>query len=161
RSGKVESCTARASQGFLAVALSSDGKRLVASSKDRTVRLWDVASGKVLRTFEGHAKAPHCLAFSPDGKLLATGSGDRSGGEDPERDGLRLWDGATGKELAKLGRYAEGVSGVCFSPDGSRLYTGCEMSVRVWDVRARKEILFGAGHSGWVGALAYSPDGRT
>jgi RNA polymerase sigma factor (sigma-70 family) len=160
RSGKVESYTARASQPFLAVALSADGKRLAVSSKDRTVRLWDVASGKVLRTFEGHAVAPHCLAFSPDGKLLATGSGDRSGGEDTELDGLRLWD-TEGKELAKLGRYAEGVMGLCFSPDGKRLYSGCEMSVRVWDVKARKEILFGAGHTGWVGALAYSPDGRT
>src|SRR5262249_34956658 len=84
RSGNVESCTARASQGFLAVALSADGKWLAASSKDRRVRLWDVATGRVLRTFEGHAVAPHCLALSPDGKLLATGSGDRSGGEDTE-----------------------------------------------------------------------------
>jgi RNA polymerase sigma factor (sigma-70 family) len=161
RSGKVESCTARACQGFLAVTLSADGKWLAASSKDRRMRLWDVSTGKVFHTFEGHAVPPHCLALSPDGKLLASGSGDRSGGEDIELDGLRLWDTSTGKELAKLGRYAEGVMGLCFSPDGKRLYSGCEMSVRVWDVKTKKEILFGAGHHGWVGALAYSPDGRT
>ncbi len=162
RSGKVDSRTIEARWTILAVALSADGKRLAASSaEDPTVQLWDVASGKVLRTFEGHAKAPHFLAFSPDGKLLATGSGDPFlRGSSRERDGLRLWDTATGKELAKLG-HAEGVSGVCFSPDGRRLYCGSDMSVRVWDVKAKKEILFGAGHRGWVGAIAYSPDGGT
>jgi WD40 repeat protein len=162
RSGKVDSVAAEARQAILAVALSADGKRLATSSKDRrTVQLWDLASGKVLRTFEGHAKAPHRLAFSPDGNLLATGSGDPLQGQGSELEGLRLWDTETGKELAKLGRHAEGVSGVCFSPDGRRLYCGSDMSVRVWDVKARKEILFGMGHHGWVGALAYSPDGRT
>jgi WD40 repeat protein len=161
RSGKVDSVTAEGSQAMLAVALSADGKWLAASSQDRAVRLWDVASGKVLRTFTGHAKAPHCVAFSPDGKLLATGSGDPVYGEGRELDGVRLWDTATGKELAKLGRYSEGVMGLAFSPDGKRLYCGCDMSVRVWDVKSRKEAPFGPGHHGWVGALAYSPDGRT
>jgi dipeptidyl aminopeptidase/acylaminoacyl peptidase len=160
RSGEVESGTVKSSQTILAIALSPDGKRLAASSADRTVQLWDVASGRVLRSFKGHAQAPHFLAFSPDGKLLATGSGSLLG-QGSELDGLRLWDTATGKDLAKLGPHAGGVSGVVFSPDGRRLYCGCYMSVRVWDVKARKEILFGAGHHGWVGALAYSPDGRT
>jgi RNA polymerase sigma factor (sigma-70 family) len=161
RTGKVDSGAAEASQPIHAVALSPDGKRLATSSRDRTVQLWDVASRKVLRTFKGHAKAPHCLAFSPDGKLLATGSGDPVQRQGGELDGLRLWDTATGKELANPGRYAEGVSGVCFSPDGRRLYCGSDTSVRVWDVKAKKEILFGTGHHGWVGAVAYSPDGRT
>jgi RNA polymerase sigma factor (sigma-70 family) len=160
RSGEVDSGTVKSSQTILAVALSPDGKRLAASSADRTVQLWDVASGRVLRSFKGHVQAPHYLAFSPDGKLLATGSGGVLG-QGSELDGLRLWDTATGKELAKLGPHAGGVSGVVFSPDGRRLYGGCYMSVRVWDVKDRKEILFGAGHHGWVGALAYSPDGRT
>jgi RNA polymerase sigma factor (sigma-70 family) len=161
RSGKVDSSTIENSWTIVAIALSADGKSLAASGRDGTVKLWDVASGKVVHTFRGHVKAPHCLAFSPDGKLLATGSGDPVSGQGIELDGLRLWDTSTGKELAKLGQYAEGVSGVCFSPDGKRLYCGSDMSVRVWDVKARKEILFGAGHTGWVGALAYSPDGRT
>lgn len=148
-------------RAVVAVALSADGTRLAAAGEDGAVRLWDVASRTKLRAFEGHAKAPHFLAFSPDGAMLATGSGFMVRGEDGDLEGVRLWDTATGKELAKLGRHPEGVSGVCFSPDGKRLYSGSDMSVRVWDAKTREEVLFGPGHHGWVAALAYSPDGRT
>jgi RNA polymerase sigma factor (sigma-70 family) len=144
-----------------AVAFSSDGKLLATSGDDKVVKLSDAATGQLLRTLEGHKIIVTSLAFSPDGKLLATGSGDPLDGTGEELSALRLWDVATGKELAKLGRHAEGVMAVRFSPDGKILYAAEDMSVSRWDLATRQELTPGRGHHGWVGSLAYSPDGKT
>src|SRR5262249_45835640 len=72
------------------VAFSPDGKTVVSGSIDRTVRLWDVATGQSLRTLQGHTDAVESVAFSPDGKTVVSGS----------RDGtLRLWAVLSGQDL--------------------------------------------------------------
>jgi WD40 repeat protein len=78
------------------------------------VCVWDVQTGRPLLELAGHEDAVTCLAYSPDGRLLASGGDDRA---------LRLWDAATGKERA-LRRLETQVKAVCFSPDGRHLYTG-------------------------------------
>ena len=75
------------------VAFAPDGKTLATGSWDRTVKLWDVTTGKELATLKGHTDAVSSVAFAPDGKTLATGSVDQT---------VKLWDVTTGKELATL-----------------------------------------------------------
>src|SRR5262245_16428906 len=75
------------------VTFSPDGKTLASSSSDRTIKLWDVATGKEQTTFKGHAEYVYAVCFSPDGKTLASASRDQT---------IKLWDVATGKELATL-----------------------------------------------------------
>jgi WD40 repeat protein len=74
-------------QGQYGKASSPGGKLLASASYDRTVRLWDPATGAVRHTLEGHSDSVNAVAFSPDGKLLASASYDRT---------VRLWDPATG-----------------------------------------------------------------
>ncbi|KAI9773342.1 MAG: hypothetical protein M1840_007557 [Geoglossum simile] len=126
---------------------------LVASaSNDKTVRLWDSATGAARRTLEGHSGGVMDVAFSPDGKLVASASNDKT---------VRLWDSATGAARRTLEGHSGGVIGVAFSPDGKLVASASDDStVRLWDSAtgaARRTL---EGHSGGVIDVAFSPDGK-
>jgi len=100
---------------------------LVGNSHDNNVRLWDVATGKVRLTLEGHTAEVDCCGFSPDGKTVASGSKDKT---------IKMWDAKTGKLLRTLTGHTGRVESLAFSPDGKTLATGGgggDTSVRLWD----------------------------
>jgi WD40 repeat protein len=103
----------------MAVAFSPDGSTLASASLDGTVKLWDVASGKELRTISGHTNAVSDVAFSQDGKYLATGSWDRT---------ARIWDVTSGAEQMSF-KTETSVNGVAFGHDGKRLAVASEDTV--------------------------------
>ncbi|HXG08158.1 MAG TPA: WD40 repeat domain-containing protein [Gemmataceae bacterium] len=116
------------------LALSPDGKILAAGEGKSEagkylgsyVTLWDVATGKELATFQGHADHIESLAFAPDGKVLATGSQDAT---------IKLWEVPTGKALATLAGHAGPVLSVAFAPDGKTLASGSkDGTVKLWDM---------------------------
>ncbi len=150
-------------QSISVVAFSPDGKYLAsARTADEfgifleQVKLWDLATGAEVRTvvsrrgtFEA-ARSVHCLAFSPDGKRLATG------GHFPHDPAVRVWDVGSGKELAVL-PVDRDVLAVAYSPDGKRLAASCGSTLRAWDTASGKELYTqpGAGSR-----LVFSADGR-
>ncbi len=94
--------------------------------------MWDLASGQSLATLEGHRENVYSVAFSPDGKQLATGSGDKT---------ARVWDLASGQSLATLEGHSENVYSVAFSPDGKQLATGSgDKTARVWDLASGQSL---------------------
>ena len=117
------------------VAFSPNGSLVLSSGEDGTLKLWDVSTGREIRTFTGHAKKVFSVAFSPDGQFALSGSEDRS---------MKLWDIATGSEIrtftntaGSVSHHAEPVYHVAFSPDGrSALSCGDNHWLTLWDVGA-------------------------
>jgi len=134
------------------VAFSPSGRFALSGSWDQTLRLWDVSTGKEIRSYVGHTGGVNSVAFSPDGKLAL------SGGDDT----LRLWDVATGKEIQSFVEHKTSfVKSVAFSPDGRFVLSGSlDRTLRLWNVAKGKEIRLFSGHAGGVNSVAFSPDGK-
>ena len=131
---------------------SFDGRLLASASYDHTIKLWDVASGRELRTFAGHSDMVFFDSLSPDGRYLASASRDQS---------AKLWDARTGQEIYTFTGHRNWVHSVAFSPDGRYLATGSDDStIKLWDLATGREIRTLRGHNGSVMSVAFSPDGR-
>ena len=130
-----------------------DAQYIVASGdREKTLQLWDVASGKMVRKFEGHNKPVQSVACSPDGQHVLTGSSDAT---------ARLWSLDSGKEVRKFSGHAKDVSSVAFSPDGRHVLTGSwDRTARLWDVATGAEIRRFEGHTEGITSVGFSPDRR-
>lgn len=147
------------------VAFSPDGNRIVSGSggaggmrvlepRDYTARVWDVVTGRELRSIHGHESIVRCVAYSPDGTRIAGGGGY---GEMP----IRIWDSETGKLTCCLTGHERGVNSLSYSPDGRRIAgAASDNTVRIWDVADSAEPLKPCGHASDVFALAFSCDGE-
>jgi WD40 repeat protein len=117
------------------VAISPDGKLLVTGGF-KELKYWDVASGKLVRTSKGLLPETFAVVFSPDGKMVASGSSDFG----PYGKGeLKLWDARTGKLARVLAGHRYSVTSVAFSPDGRTLASGSDdKTAKIWTLRLSK-----------------------
>jgi mono/diheme cytochrome c family protein len=137
----------------VSLAFSPDGRRALSGSDDNTLRLWDVSTGREIRTLEGHTGAVLAVVFSPDGRSALSGSYDRT---------VRLWDLSSGRQLQRFDGHTERVSSVAFSPDGRRGLSGSwDQTLSLWDLATGRELRRFGGHASYISSVAFSPDGRS
>jgi WD40 repeat protein len=162
------------------IAFTPDGKQLVSASDDKVIRVWDVATGKPLRTLRGEiapgdAGKIYAMALSPDGKWLAAGGWtDKSDAKVPCCGEIRLYDFVSGELKALLKGHESVVFSLAFSPDGTRLISGsADKTAILWDVSPvtapgaaakvappiLKTLHRLKGHTAAIYAVDFTPDG--
>jgi WD40 repeat protein len=129
----------------LTATFSSDGRVLATGCADRTVRLWEVASGREIAALNGHGRGVGAVVFTPGGRILATADGGyQKRGRDEAARTIRFWDVATGKELGRFSGYSGDVTALAFTPDGKRLVAGLSNGTAlVWETPAAKPAVAG------------------
>jgi RNA polymerase sigma factor (sigma-70 family) len=135
------------------IVFTPDGKTLISGHADAVVRLWDTASGSLVRAFRAHrglAEAVSALALSRDGRALATTINSHIDGD----HAVRLWDTATGKPLVRHPGPEQGIGRVVFSPDSKQVATASwEGAIHVWEAATGKLLRHWNRH----GTLAFTP----
>ncbi len=145
-----------------AVTVSADSQRVVSGGDDGTLRIWDLDTGEALRTLTGHHGRVEALAVSADGQRAVSCGGPR------ER--VEVWDLATGKRVAPVGRLLRHLFATLFrrtardisvSAVGRRAVSGgSDGTLRIWDLATGKQLHALTGHHGRVEAVAISADGQ-
>ncbi|HEY9614739.1 hypothetical protein [Allocoleopsis sp.] len=136
-----------------ALAITPDGQTLVSGSFDKTIKVWQLATGELLHTLSNHTKGVLCLAISPDGKIIASGSFDEK---------IHLWRLDTGELIGTLKGHTSSVRSLAMSEDGQTLISGSlDETIKLWRLDTGE---FLGNVSQWtrqVCAIALSSDGQT
>ncbi len=134
------------------VCISPNGKILASGSDDKTIKLWSIPDGFLLKTLEGHTSWIHSVCMSPEGKMLASGGYDNI---------IRLWSIPDGVLLKTIEGHNQSVYSIAFSLDGKMLASGSDdKAIKLWSIPDGVLLKTLAGHNQSVSSVAFSPDGK-
>ena len=123
------------------MAISSDNSKIVSASWDDTIKVWELNTGRLLNTLEGHSSAVYSVAISSDNSKIVSGSGrwDKT---------IKVWDLNTGKLLNTLEGHSSWVSSLAISSDNSKIVSGsADKTIKIWNLNTGKLLNTLEGHS--------------
>ena len=143
------------------VCFSPDSKQLAVGSEDCLIRIWDLESRQVIHSISCHKQEVYAVEYTPDGRYLISGSGDRT---------MKIISIEEGEPIATLDAFTSlpptefkdyGVTSVAVSTDGSLVASGCiDKTIRIWHIASRKLVGVLEGHQNTIYSLAFSPDSK-
>jgi WD40 repeat protein len=135
-----------------ACVVTTDGRRVVSASDDKTLKVWDLDTGCVITTLKAHADGVNACAVTPDGRRVVSASSDET---------LKVWDLDTGRLLTTLEGHIGSVNSCSVTPDGRRVVSASsDETLKVWDLDTGRLLTTLEGHTEWVRSCAVTPDGR-
>lgn len=135
------------------MAFSQNGKLLASGDKNGVIKLWDLSSGREIKTLSKHSLGVSDISFSPSGNLLVSGGTDSS---------IKIWNVIDGRELMNLYGGSHSIISVIFSADEKKLISASLAGgIKLWDVATGKELKTFKGHTDYILSMTLSPDGET
>lgn len=135
------------------LAIDPNGNFLVSGSNDKTVKIWEINTGNLIKTAIGHTGSAIALAISPNGELFASGSGDNT---------IKLWELKTGKLCFTLRGHTGWVNALAFHPKGNMLVSGgADKTIALWNLETQELIGTFYGHTSTVRSISINPQGNT
>src|SRR6266404_5301650 len=136
------------------VSFSPDGRYVLTGSFDKSLKLWEAATGKEIKTFGGQAGHQNLIlaaSFSPDGRLIASGSSDNT---------VKLWDTPFSIPLREYA-HVDGINAVALSQDGTKLAgAGKDGTIKLWNAADGKQLAVLKGHTGAVTGVSFGGNGQ-
>ncbi|BBD59441.1 serine/threonine protein kinase [Nostoc sp. HK-01] len=135
------------------LSISQNGKTLVSGSSDKTIKIWNLADGSLIRTISGHNSGVIAVAISPDNQTLVSSSNDQT---------IKIWNLETGTLIHTLKGHEGAVWSIAISPDGQTLVSGSgDKTIKIWNLKTGQLVKKLTSHLSSVMSLAISPDGQT
>lgn len=138
--------------GINSIAVTPDGSQILSGSNDKTVKLWDFETGRLLSSFVGHTELVSAVAVTPDGHRVISGSWDNT---------IKVWDLQSGQLILSLVGHTDRVTSIAIVPDNRTLVSGSEdKTLKIWDLGTGRLLRSIEGHKGGINSLAITPDSR-
>lgn len=132
--------------------ISPDGQKLISASADKTIKIWDLVSGREIKTLIGHSSYVNYLAISPDGQILVSASADKT---------IKVWNLAANQEIYTLNGHNNYVNALAISSDGQWLASGsADKTVKIWNLVNGQKIRTLTGHTSPINSVAISLNGE-
>ena len=147
------------------LSLSPNGRLLASAGQGNhpnigQIKLWEFPSGRLVKKISGHKDPVYCLAFSPDGRYLASGSGPILASMDGDRT-IKIWNSSTGQLVRSIEGHRDLVTSIAFSPEGRYLASASrDATIKLWEFPNVRLIRTLTGHEMGVFSIAFSPDGQ-